>query len=549
MPLRAEEPEETPPPEPSVEVQLSPALQTDDVEGSREDRAHYRLPPVGLAARLLQAIRRDAKGFPLGTLRLRTPGEPGERAELDLHLRSHPSFLRFDLARDAFYADPQIPAARFASREDRLLRLLLREASPGPTLEFQLRDRRVSLPAIARYFPEPGIRYDAPELAARLSVPLAGGDLSLRPALLHFQSGTPRLPDSRTLSLAADYARALGQSADVGAGFEHARTEVAGLGAAIWNIFRLEGSARPTRTLFLDGYLQRESIDLPFSRSPLARRRDRFGLSFRAEPVRRLLLRGGLFREELRRVDSASGEEDRPAWTGGWLAARYSRPGRWTLDLRYRDRGLSGAPRTTIEGLSLGATLYATRRRSLDARLDVSPSDRWDAFLGFQSRRWENDGRHTRFALDVLSAGGVYRAGSRLSLTAEFSQQIASGRRSPYFDVLPPGIPPPPLPAERFFSNGRVLTAGLAWQIDARTSADLIGHLFHATGGQSAREHALTLLFRRDVSRDWFWAVGVEWDSQRYRREFVRGFRPDREIRRFRALPLLFQIGYRREFR
>jgi hypothetical protein len=75
--------------------------------------------------------------------------------------------------------------------------------------------------------------------------------------------------------------------------------------------------------------------------------------------------------------------------------------------------------------------------------------------------------------------------------------------------------------------------------VDRRSSLELSGFLFHATGGQLARETTAILQYRRDVSRSFFYSVGYEYDR----------FTDRRLDHRFRAFPLLLQIGLRHEFR
>jgi hypothetical protein len=523
-----------------LDVTASMGFRAQSLRYSGREFYHYHRPPTGLYFELLRALRRDEAGVPLQEAWWRHPGEPDEKGYVDLHLRSLPTFLRYRRERAEFYADPRVAKAGFSRREDDRLLLRLKRSGLGPSVDLYLWDQQVRIPAIERYsfggF-HGGIAYHAPELGLQATLPILGGRLYVEPRHTGFNSGIASLPDSATTWLSTEFVRPVGERFDLGAGFDHVTTNLDGFRTATWNQYRFRGQARPFAKLFLDAFFEAESASLPSVTTTYARRRSTAGVDAGFYPVRHTAFRAGFFHQELRRTDSTTGEEQHPAWNGGWASARVSNPGLWTLSARIQDRALSRAPNATIPRLGLNDTLYYTHDLSVDGRADAFLGNRLDLYALYNWRRRTNGERDTRLTATTGIVGASAQVTPKLTLSAEFAQQVWSGDPTPF---LIGGAPPPGvLPPELFFSDGRTLSAGASYQLDDRSSLELWYNRFTATGGQSARDRLATLQYRRRVSRDFYFGIGYQYEK----------FTDRTEGRRFRAFPLLIELGLNRRFR
>jgi hypothetical protein len=523
-------------PRESVEVIVAPAYGNLDVDDDRADFYHYHRPPSGLFLNLLQVNRRDPAGFLLQQFWWRNLAESDQKGYLDLHLRRIPSFLRFRRDTTDFYGDPLLPGGPFSDRDNTRVRLRLERLHPSPALDLFFWDQRVSIPAIARLAPFTGVDYHAPEVGLRSTLPLAGGQLHLEPRHLEFDDRTGFRDDTHTTWLTGEYVRPLGGRADVSAAYDRISTAVSGRDTALWNVFRLQGNVRPTGRLFVDAFYRQQGINLPFTQTTYANRRGIVGVNASAYPARHTSLRAGVFHEDVRRQQGATGQTDHTAWTGGLLGFRAWNPGRWNFNARFRTRDLDNAPNARISALPSRETLYYTRERAVDARLDGFLGDRLDAYLIYGWRERVNGERDTRLTLNSGTLGATAQATPRLSVTAEYTQQLWDGNTRPFLNAA--GGAPGGLPPKLFFSDGRSFSASLAYQLDDRSALDLTYNQFNSTGGQSARDHLAILQYRRDVNRSFFYAIGYQYER----------FKDNRLERDYTAFPLVLQVGLRRQF-
>ena len=518
-----------------IEIRLAPGYGNLAVRDSQGDFYHYNRPPSGFFLGLLQATHQSKAGYPLQEFWWRNLGTSDQKGYLDVHGQNVPSYLRFWRNTADFYGDPQLPGGAFSNREDTRALVRLRRLAPSPALDLFVWDQRVNIPTSAVWQPFPGVDYHAPQYGLRAMLPVGGGQLFLEPRRLNFSDHTGRQPGSDTNWLAGEFVHSFGSLAGVSAAYDRITTGVNGRDNALWNIFRLQGSVQTSRNVFVEAYFRQRGVNQPFTQTTYENRSSLESVNFSAYPAPHSSVRAGLFREDLRRQDGTTGQLSYPAWTGGSLQLRTARPGLGSFVLRYRDRGLKRAPGALIPGQTSTETLYYTRDRAADARLDGFLGQRVNGYLSYGWRQRKNEQRDSRLSLNSATLGATAQASSRLSLTAEFTQQRWSGNTQPFLqgEVTAPGNLPPRL----FFSNAHIFTGGLAYQIDGLSSADLTYNMFNSTGGQSARDHLAILEYRRDVSSRFFYSIGYQYED----------FRDIRQDRKYTAFPILLQVGLRRD--
>jgi hypothetical protein len=520
-----------------IVVRVVPSYQNLGVDGSQESFYRYNRPPSGFFPGLIQVTHRAPAGYPLQELWWRNLGLSDQKGYLDVHMQHMPSFLRFWRNTADFYGDPLLPGFAFSNRQDNILLLRLRRLNPGRAVDLFLWDQYANIPALSSLQPFTNVHYHAAEYGLRSMLSLGGGQLYSRPRRLNYDDHTGLLPSSDTNWLASEYTHPIGSQASVSAAYERITTDVNGQGGtALWNVFRLQGAVQPASHLFLDAYFRQRGINQPFTVTPVENRDSLEGINLSAYPVPHTSVRAGMFRQDLQLLDPTLGTTTHPSWTGGSIQLRAAKPGIANLTVQYRDKGMNNPPGTTISALPNPETLFYTRDQAADARLDGFVGQRVNAYFLYGWRRRKNEERESRLSMKSATLGATAQATTRISVTAEFTQQRWSGDTAPFLagEVTPPGGLSPAL----FYSNAHIFTGGLTYQIDNRSSANLNYNMANSTGGQSAREYLAILEYRRDVSRTFFYSVGYQYEN----------FHDNTQGPKYKAFPILLQIGLRREF-
>lgn len=530
--------EKKPPAPPTpIEVTISPEFGSQSVSGRRSDFYRYNRMPTGFYFGLLRALRTDENGAPLQQVWWRNPGQADEKGYLDLTGDRYPSYLRLWRDTSEFAGDPRAPLDRFSGRENTRLRLRGQGTDRGPAVAFNFWDQHESVPTLLRFAPFRGIDISAQDYSLTGFLPVGKGSVRLEPRVREATSGNPRTPDSQTTWLTSEIQYPLGSRLDVSAAYQQIFTRVAGEDQSSWSTFRLRGSYRPGSTLFLNAFYRNLSADLPFTQTAYADRSSLVGIDAAAYPLRRVSLRGGVFREDVRQQYGSSDRTEDAAWTGGWAHLRVSDPESWSFNLRLESRDLDGAPHAAVPGLPTRDSLYYSKHRSADARLDYFPCRWLSTYADYLWQQRDNDERGSRVSLNSFTLGAVSPLSDRLVATVEYTQQIWDGNTQPLRSG--PGRPAGDLPPEFMFSNGRIATASLGYRLSRGASLDLSLNQFNSTGGQSSRDSFAVLQYRRDVSREFFYSLGYQYER----------FRGNPGDRGFTAFPLLVQVGFRREFR
>ncbi len=524
------------PPRP-VELILAPAFGHDDLTGSRAEFSRYQRLPRGFYLGLLQALRKDEKGAVLQQIWWRNLGESDQKGYLDLTSQRYPAYLRLWRDTTDFFGDPRSGDGRYSQRDNTRIRLKAESAGPGPLGTFQFWEQRESIPELLRLAPQPGVGFTSRDYDFLGVIPVGKGTVRFEPRFRDTTSTIGRTPSSSSSWLGGEILYPITDRADLTAGFQQVRTAVDGREDATWNILRTRGRFRGDGGLLVEAFFRQQTADLPFTLTSYAERNSIVGLDAAVSPLRRVTLRGGLYREDIRYNRGYSGGTDDASWLGGWMHFRASDPERWSLNIRFDDRGLDGAPITTIPGLTSRDSLFYSRNTRVDTRLDYFPFPRLSTYLDYLWQWRSNDERETRVSLNSFSLGAVSPLSDRLVATLEYSQQRWDGSTAPLRSG--PGGPAGDLPPRLFFSDGRVLTAGLDYRLSPRSSLDLTYNQYSSTGGQSSRDYFAVLQYRRDVGPSLYYSVGYQYEN----------FRDARRKTSFTAFPFILQVGYRKEFR
>lgn len=524
------------PPRP-VEVTVAPAYGASNVSGRRRDFYHYNRLPTGFYLGLLRVLRKDDKGAPLQEFWYLNPGEADSKAYLDVPLTRTPSYLRVWHDTTDFNGDPRAPDWRFSDRENTRLTIQAADKDRGPVLRFHFWDQHESVPDLLRLRPGPGIDFSTQDYRLAAMIPVGKGTLRVEPRVRTFDNQTRRGPDSNTTWLNGELLYPVTRRLDFSASGQHALTDVDGRDTATWTTLKALGTYRAGSRVTLGAFYRFHSADLPFTVTSFEDRSSIAGLDAAVYPMRRVSLQGGVYREDLRRQRGFSDRSENAGYTGGWLRFRASDPDRWSFNVRLDRQDLDNAPDVRIPGLPSSDALYYSRHTKVDARFDYFPLRRLSTYFDFLWQERENDERGSRVTLNSYTAGAVSPLTDRLAVTLEMSQQIWDGSTFPLRSG--PGRPAGDLPPRFFFSDGRVFTASLGYRLSSRDALDFSFNEFTSTGGQRARDHFAMLQYRRDVSRNFFYSIGYQYDR----------FRDLRRQAAYTALPLVLQIGYRHEFR
>lgn len=507
-----------------------------DVHGSREEYYRYHTAPTGLYWNLVRALRRAAAGGIEADAWWRNPGQADELGFVGLYPRGTGSWLRYRRQAAEFTGDARLSGRPPARRQENRLQLHLEGAST-PAVDLEFREQALRIPALGRLSPYAGPDYAVRDFTAAARVPLGVASLTLTPRLRTYDGQAAAHPDRRITWLTAEAEAPLGGSAEGRLLLERVATGVSGRETASVNLVQAEGSYRANPLLFLDGFFRHRETDLPDTATPFADRSRSAGLSAAYYPWPATTVRAGVTREAVRRANLEFGRSETTGQTDAWLQLRRRDPGLWTAQARYRFRGLDDGPTARMSGLPSRESLYYTRNHSLDTRFDYTPSPRLSAYVDYGWRQRENSDRSLRLTLNSLTVGVVSPLSERLTLTGEMTLQSWDGDTRPLRGGG--GVPAGDLPPSLFYSDGRLFTATSTYVLGRYSALEFSYNHFAATGGQSARDHLATLLFRQEVSRRFYFAAGFQYES-------LRDLESDRG---YHAFPLVLHVGYQGRFR
>jgi hypothetical protein len=547
--------EATPPrPRETLDLFVAPAyghVFLSGTPGRRADFYHYQTPPTGPFLGYFNVIRRAPQGWPVQQFWWRNAGAEDEKGYLELHGWVQPSYFRLWQQMASFYGDPLLPNGDWSSRDDTRMRYHAQHLPPAPAVDFYFWDQRVSIPTIARLTPFTGIDYHAPEVGVRATHEVGEGQLYIRSAYRLFDNvigvgaNPDRLPSSDTAWASGDYARPLSHRTDFDLGAGWSATNITGHDALSANYLRVAFNTRVSDNVALDTFYRLQRQELPLNEYSYANRHDLAGVDLNARPRPGLRLGAGLFREE---VDRTLGELDldqptgsglvspakHDAWTGAWARVTATPASGWYADARYLLKNLSDPPPAALAGLPSRNTLYYTLEQQLNARVDRPIGLRTDLYFLYLWRMRQNQPRQLQLSLNSATLGATRQVSNRLSVTAESTGQIWSGDE----DIFLANGGASPLPPSLFFTTGIVLTTSAAYQIDPRSSLEAAYNYYLGLGGQTAGDHLAVVQYRRDVTRNFFYLVGWEFDQ----------FRDDRLDRSYRGMPILLQAGWKQTF-
>ncbi len=393
--------------------------------------------------------------------------------------------------------------------------------------------------------PEPGAETAAEPPAPVVRKPYwsPGKQLYLEGSARIFDNETVRLPDSTTQRLLADYVQPLSSRTDLSIEGEVVVTGVEQRGSASSRSVRILANTRPSDRVAVESFFRHREVELPFTMTSYARRRSVAGVNVAAFPHTGVRLRGGLFYEHVdRQVDALDRESlgelaeeaEEAAWVGGWARTSFSGDGGWLAQLGYLERRMTDSPPAVIPGLPSRETLYYTGERQVNLRVERPVGLDAQLYLMYLWRHLENDPRDTTLSLNSATLGATAQLCPRLSATGELTAQMWNGVRRPF--RVPGGSST--LVPRFFFSSGGVVTASASYELSGRSSLEASYNYGLSWGGQDGGDHLGILRFRQELTKEFFYSVGLQVD----------GFRDHRHDRAFTAVAPLFQVGWRHQF-